>query len=782
MKHKRQNLYRKITPIASAIALAFSGAATSANELALEEIVVTAQKRSESLQDIPATVNVLDGDVLKDFNANRFADLESLTAGLQITSLSGRSGRMTLRGIPHTPVSAAEGAVTTYWNQAIVDSNAVYQQMFDVERIEILRGPQGTLAGRTSPAGAINIHLARPNLEESEGNFRTSFTDNNGVNTQLAASVPLIPGKLAVRVAGLFDESDLNEIENIVNGEMSHEQTNAARISVSWLPADNLSVDLAVQTMDRDFNDVSALSGALNPVSGTSGTSAPPPIAAQLDPGSKLKALGDFDRRGASVGIDGKESTTQAEFLNSSLVVEWDLESHTVTSVTGYHETDSILTYDQTVGSANPGYATRRDSLDDRTDWSQEIRITSQTDGNWEYMLGAYYESSDVLYSQDNHLREGLPAALAYGSQLLSFPVDVERSGLFTHNKFHLSDKLNLQLGLRYQEVETDRDLFVSTGSEGLKMGPTSQALPANKKIKQVLSAGNKQLKEDSVTGQVTLQYSVSDDLDVYGLVSTGWRPGGITITSKVLPEDVLLFGSEDSVSYELGFKSVLMDGAMRLSGAVFYSDFTDYINRVGAINVRDDDGVVGRTGFTINGDAQVSGAELEMQANLNQNWSLGGNIAYSNSEYADGTMGPCNKIVDGKLVPEGQSFATCDLGGTSIGRMAPWTGSFNSEYRVQFDNFVGYGRLLYSYVGDQEGGDIDELSSYNTFDAYIGIRNEQFTIELFARNLLDEEGLVTGAKSTPPVAIAGEAYLTGYANRYPINSRRVGINVSYSW
>jgi hypothetical protein len=114
---------------------------------------------------------------------------------------------------------------------------------------------------------------------------------------------------------------------------------------------------------------------------------------------------------------------------------------------------------------------------------------------------------------------------------------------------------------------------------------------------------------------------------------------------------------------------------------------------------------------------------------------------------------------------------------------MAPWTGSFNSEYRVQFDNFVGYGRLLYSYVGDQEGGDIDELSSYNTFDAYIGIRNEQFTIELFARNLLDEEGLVTGAKNTSPVTIPQKgAHLTGYGTRYPINSRRVGINVSYSW
>jgi len=769
MKNKCHNHFRKIAPLASAMAMALYGAATSANELELEEILVTAQKRTESLQDIPATVNVLSGDMLKDFNALKFADLESLTAGLQITSLSGRSGRMSLRGVPHTPVSAAEGAVTTYWNQSIVDSNAIYQQMFDVERIEILRGPQGTLAGRTSPAGAINIHLARPNLEESEGELRTTFSDNNGVNTQLATSVPLIPGKLAVRFAGLFDESDLNEVENIVNGETSHEETNASRVSVSWLPADNLSVDLAVQYMDRDFNDVAVLSGT--------------PAVPQLDPQSKLTALDDYDFRGASVGIDGKEDTTHAEFLNSSLVVEWDLESHTVTAVTGYHETDSIRTYDQTVGSANPGLVTRRDALDDRTDWSQEIRIASKSDGNWEYMVGAYYESSDVFFSQDSHLPAGAAAQGAYGSQLLSFPVDVERSGLFTHNNFHLSDNLNLQVGLRYQEVETDRDLFVSAGSEGLKTPTMQQALPANFKMKQVLSADNKQLKEDAVTGQVTLQYSVSDDLEVYGLVSTGWRPGGITVTASVLPEDVLLFGSEESVAYELGFKSILMDGAMRLSGAVFSQDFTDYINRIGGIYVRDDQGAVGRTGFTTNGDAQVTGAELEMQANLSESWSLGGNIAYSDSEYADGTMGPCNLIANGApAIPQDQSFATCDLGGEPIGRVAPWSGSLNSEYRVKFDNFVGYGRLLYSYIGDQVGGDIDELPAYNRFDAYIGVRNKQMTVELYARNLFDEEALVTGAMSTPPVTIGGQPKLSGYANRYPIPPRQVGINASYRW
>jgi len=162
----------------------------AADDLVLEEVIVTAQKRSESVQEIPSTVNVIDGDALKDFNVLSFTDLGALSAGLRIDSLTGRSGRIVMRGIDFNPNSASEASVTTYWNQAILDSNAVFQQMFDVQRIEVLRGPQGTLAGRTSPAGSINIHTASPNLDEIEGEIRATVTDNDGVNTQVAASFP----------------------------------------------------------------------------------------------------------------------------------------------------------------------------------------------------------------------------------------------------------------------------------------------------------------------------------------------------------------------------------------------------------------------------------------------------------------------------------------------------------------------------------------------------------------------------------------------------------------
>jgi iron complex outermembrane receptor protein len=333
-----QNCDFRLRTLAATLALPLTVGSSyaAAQQAILEEVIVTAQKRSESVQDIPSTVNVIDGEALKEFNVFNFTDLGALSAGLEINSFNGRSGRINLRGIDYNPNSASEASVTTYWNQAIVDSNAVFQQMFDIQRIEVLRGPQGSLAGRTSPAGAINIHTARPNLDEMEGEIRGTFADNDGVNTQAAASFVLLPGELAVRVAGVYDESDLDEIENDVTGETTNDETKAGRVSLSWLPTDALSVDLAVQYLERENDDVITLEGA------------PAGDPSKQDPDGVLRELDAFDRRGAFVGLDnGIEDNTDGEFWNSSLVLQWELESHMITSVTGYHDTDSTREYDQ---------------------------------------------------------------------------------------------------------------------------------------------------------------------------------------------------------------------------------------------------------------------------------------------------------------------------------------------------------------------------------------------------------------------------------------------------
>jgi iron complex outermembrane receptor protein len=522
---------------------------------------------------------------------------------------------------------------------------------------------------------------------------------------------------------------------------------------------DTLSLDLAVQYLDNDRDDIDVLEGT-------------PVGDAFLDPDGVLRELDTFDRRGAVLGFQGEIDNTDADFWDSSLVINRDVADHTVTSVTGYHDTDSTRTFDQARGNANPGNVIGRIASDDRTDWSQELRIANNANESWEYMVGVYYENSDVEFTQDNYVPPGHP--LAPGSQLLRFPVELDRYGVFTHHKFTLADDWTLQIGARWQEQDSDRDLYIEGGPIGLP----AAGIEPGQLILQILSEDNQDYDDDSVTGEVTLQYQFEDNVMVYGHVGTGWRPGAITVTGAALPEEVLLFGSEDSISYELGFKSTLMDGAMRLNGALFFQQFDDYIARTGALSILDVGGVVRTGGLTVNGDAEVWGFELELDASLADNWSLGGSLSYTEGEWDDGTEIPCNEFDENgaPVIPDGQPVALCDVGGDPIGPAPDWTASINSEYSIPFDSFEGFGRVLYTYTGERHNADLGDLDSYQVVNLYLGIRKEQWDVSVYAENVFDEEEIRTGTFATQTV----RRRVTGYGQRWPIRQRLLGVSASY--
>jgi iron complex outermembrane receptor protein len=241
----------------------------------------------------------------------------------------------------------------------------------------------------------------------------------------------------------------------------------------------------------------------------------------------------------------------------------------------------------------------------------------------------------------------------------------------------------------------------------------------------------------------------------------------------------VLLFDSEDSISYELGFKSSLMGGAVRLNGSLYYQDFEDYIDRRGGLNVRGLDGAIETSGITVNGDAEVWGAELDLTAILSENWYLGGALSYSEGEWSDGTELPCNEFDDNgdPVIPDGQVVATCDVGGDSISTAPDWSASINSQYSIPFGSVEGYGRILYTYAGDREIS-LGDLDPYHNVHLYLGVRAEQWNVELFARNLFDEEALRGGNTSTAQVRRRS----TGYGTRYLVPGRRIGVTASYLW
>lgn len=737
-------------------------AAPSMAQLALEEVVVTAQKREESAQDVPLTVNVLNGQSLKDFNIFNFADLEALAPGLDIDRTTGRSGAISLRGVVFDPNSAADAAVTVYLNDSIVDGNTVFQQLFDMQRVEVLRGPQGTLQGRSSPAGAINLHTAKANVDEVEGQVKVTLQDNDGFNTQFGINLPIVEGVLGLRIAGVYDESDLNEVENVLTGDVTTEDTQAGRISMTWLPSDTVSVQLSHQYLQNDNSFLFIHAGS------SSGS-------AMTDPNGVLPTLNAFDKKSILVGSD----KTSANYSNTILNVSWDLENHTLSSVTGYHETESDRLFDKSEGNIVAGNLIARVASDEREDFSQEIRFASAGDGDWEYMLGAYYEKSDVLFTQDNLLRADHPRNP--GSQLLRFPAVIERAGLFVHNKYHFTDQWTAQLGLRWQESDTERDIALVVGDNGLF------GIDPGTVIVDVLSPANENYKTDAVTGSVSVQYNfIESETQVYLNLSTGWRPGAVTVTGATLPEDVLLFDDEDSMSYEVGFKSTLLDGQLRLNGAAYYQDFDNYIHRVGNAAVRQvaADGTItgGITagGITTNADVEIMGAELQFDYLVSEQWFIGGGVSYNDATFKSGAEIPCNQFnADGSpFIPVGQASALCSVGDQRVGNQPNWSASVNSEYTVALDGFEAYARGLYQFNDARANVEIGTQPAFSTTDLYVGLRSDQWDISLFARNVFDKEVVLGGSFAVAPV----RRTVTGYGRRQVQQSRLIGLSASYNF
>jgi iron complex outermembrane receptor protein len=216
----------------------------------------------------------------------------------------------------------------------------------------------------------------------------------------------------------------------------------------------------------------------------------------------------------------------------------------------------------------------------------------------------------------------------------------------------------------------------------------------------------------------------------------------------------------------------------MRLNGAVFYQEFDDFITRLTRLNVRQLDDVITQSGITDNADAQISGAELDFDVMLSENWHLGGGVSYIDAQFKSGGSLPCNEFDDdgNPLIPEGQTAAYCDVGGHSIGSQPNWSASVNTEYAVPLDDFEGYARGLYRFVGDRPTEDLGTQSAYSTLELYVGVRGEHWDVSVFARNLFDEEAIINGSFATQQVRRTN----TGYGTRNLLQERLFGLTASY--
>jgi iron complex outermembrane recepter protein len=595
----------------TAVLLAVSGVFGSglATGQEIEEVIVTAQKREQSVQDVSASITVITGEQLDDLNIEQPADVANFTPGLVVTTGNDGNPIFALRGIGmNNGESNQNPSVTPYIDEVALPSIAMLGfQLFDLERVEVLKGPQGTLYGRNVTGGAINfvtkkptrefnastrLNIGRFDLFEFEGAIGGGVADNLAV--RLAGNVTNRDGWQTVRLGPDHGDLDSN------NGEIDR---HAFRGSATWTPSEAFDL-MFVADVGSSSSEVLGYEHAGNVLRDGSGlcsyaatgvrneeecasfairrdTVGGDPVTGDVEVVADL----DGDPRAVDASfsfgnIDDVDSTGLSNTMNLAL-------GRTVlTSVTGYRD------FDREVGGDNgsPFIVSDTFRVFDIEVLTQELRLVS--DESWgplQWLVGAYFSNDKIDDLVFFNFRDHIAFSGLFESRFFQETEDV---ALFGHSEWQMNDNWRLIGGLRY--TQEDR-FFRYNGS----VAGTGAPVP--------LDAFEDSVDTDEVTGKIGIDYLPNDDWLLYVSISRGFKGPGYPATIAFSVPQILPFESEELLAYEAGLKSTLANGNLQLNSAAYYYDWND----LQATTAVDREGI--RLIVLANaGDARVYGLESE--------------------------------------------------------------------------------------------------------------------------------------------------------------------------
>jgi len=735
----------------------------------LEEIVITAQKRTERLVDAPQTVNVVTGAQLEQFNITQFQDITKLVPGLDITRGDGRQQSVSLRGVKYDPDSQTSNTVDVYLNEVPFESTQAIQAQFDVDSIQVLRGPQGTLRGGTGPSGAILIGTRQPNLHDFKADVTASYTDRSATNVQAGISVPIVDSMLAVRIAGLYDHNKVNGVYDIVSGLHDDSKSYGERVSLLFQPLENLSFLL----MHQEF---SAKAQILRPV-----TSTPDGVTGQFG------YIGPDAREAVSDGGNYFETRGRATILNAT----WDFLGQRLSYVGSYQNNDFDTTRDLDIGNGlygvlfgflpvGPAQSYQKIDINTHTD-TNELRFERTGDHFWIYRAGFYARntkspfSAFIDYTGANGACQSAPGPLlAVSAQLPcvelagSRPTFIHDRGYFTTQTLNLTARDTLDLGIRYSETDND--------------------------------AGANSSKYNAWTGSAYFKHKFSDAIMVYANYGRSFRPGGYDSSGAqtslgTIPDSFFRWNAEKSDAIELGIRGLLLDNRLSYSLAGYQQKFKGFINRVNNVTCSSTlDGNPGcgsgdSVNLTYQGDAIARGVEAEIRMQLTPAWNAQLTATYTDAHYDNAAI-PCNDyngdgvpdqgegFSGGPLVQVGKYVSTCNSS-DQVSSLPKTQLSANSEYDFALnDDWKLFVRGLARYGSSRKDPNTG-VQGDSTFkvDAAVGVRALGGELNIFARNVFDQQRNTTGGDIfdlfTQPTHYKGIDY---------DQRREVGMQVRWSY
>ena len=734
--------------LAPASAMAQTAAKPAAEEAtSMTEIIVTARRRDESVQDVPAVVNAVTAEALQKTNIRNFTEVQSLVPGLTLTTAAnGTGGNAQMRGVNFDiNASGNNPTVEFYLNDAPITAGVVLQQMYDVGQIEVLRGPQGTLRGRASPSGSITIATKKPDLYREGGYLASTFNDIGTVNVNGAANIPVVEGILAIRVAGLYNDDDGNQVRSIDTTQekrKAYSRSESGRVSALATPVDWLRLEGSYQSLvtnSRSHSQVESFS-VVNPTAPAS------PTLIKADDQEGFQAT----PRTVHQGYDIYNWRSEITLLGQQLIYQ------------GQHYTQ-FITSSVSQDSANLWPASRitQNTESHIKSTSQEIRLQNQERvlDMFDYVVGYFDNKNNTPTTLNRPTVVALPAFLGRGIQatvqtpLGRFGNSREKS-IYGNVTAHFGDNTQVSGGLRHIDYQDVGQLFVN-GSL------LSQDTHADKKWVYTASA----------------QHSFSRDFMVYVSTGSSYRPGitavgDFNVAPSALEKSFVNLPSESSKSYEGGFKSTLLDQKMRLNVSVFHQKFTNYPyrtpgNGVYYINSTPDGAggtlqQVAQFNFVAAVPVEVNGVEGDLAYDLTPNWNVSAVAAYAMGKIKNGTV-PCTDLnKDGKpdVITSAPSLAqmqaatgTNNVSACKLSQRSsfqpPFSTTLQSEYSQPVGTFDGFVRGLVNFNGKSQGDPnnaFDDVKAYALFNLYAGVRapDRGWEITLYAKNLFDTTKVLT--------------------------------------
>ena len=645
----------------------FVGGQASAQEgYELDAIVVTAQKRAENVQDVPMSVSAYSGQMLERAGVSSITDLATSVPSLSVEqSSNARNTAITIRGIGSSGTNPGiEPSVGVFVDGVYLPTAGMIQgELLDIEAVEILRGPQGTLYGRNTPVGAINITTLRPSKD-----FQARIRVGGG-DYELRHATAYVSGPLSDGVYGSASfwirERDGYEA-NLFSGRPTNDaSTYGGRVRLAWDVTEDLRVDLiGAQVMT---SQTCCVPDHIDPT-GPFGVATAGFLAGQAALGTPFRNFGNLDRV-----VDANDNGYD-DIKNTSLSaqIEWSVPGHTLTSITSYQKWDNSARV-QTGALPSDVLSNRQSTVYDT--WSQEFRIASSGEGRLDYMGGLYLFAQDTDYFQSLEAGPGAnrvfpaancgapaPCRVFVGDTAFSnFDQKTRSWALFGTATFRVTDRFHVAGGLRYSYDEKTADIDHDV-SPGASVPWFRQNAPN--------PIGRVTRDEDSVTWSANARYHVSSDVMLFATAANGFKSGGFN-SRRVAPGTPFEFDREKSMTYEAGVKSELLDRRLVLNLTAFHMTLEDFQESV--LNPLPGVGfIVGNAG-----EREVQGIEIDVRARPTRALSIDGGVSYMDAEFTDRSAGPCAV----GQTPNGTSPGSCNFNGLTPERSPKWKGSIAAQY-----------------------------------------------------------------------------------------------------